>query len=120
MDASHKPPTGDLACNPGMCPDWELNQQPFGSQTGTQSTEAHQPGQKMWYLKENVLQGTEELKELWIITEPRCRRHREVSVVLRSLQLEPPDNSRKDMSGACDSLPGLGCRNLEQNPQASG
>ena len=24
-------PTGDLACNPGTCPDWELNQQPFGS-----------------------------------------------------------------------------------------
>ena len=23
--ASHTPPTGDLACNPGMCPDWELN-----------------------------------------------------------------------------------------------
>ena len=20
------PPTGDLACNPGMCPDWESNQ----------------------------------------------------------------------------------------------
>ena len=20
------PPTGDLACKPGMCPDWELNQ----------------------------------------------------------------------------------------------
>ena len=26
------PPTGDLACNPGTCPDWELNQQPFGLQ----------------------------------------------------------------------------------------
>ena len=26
----HTSPTGDLACNPGMCPDWELNQQPFG------------------------------------------------------------------------------------------
>ena len=26
------PPTGDLACNPGMCPDWESNQRPFGSQ----------------------------------------------------------------------------------------
>ena len=26
------PLTGDLACNPGMCPDWEFNQQPFGSQ----------------------------------------------------------------------------------------
>ena len=23
--ASHTPPTGDLACNPGMCPDWESN-----------------------------------------------------------------------------------------------
>ena len=42
--ASHASPTGDLACNPGMCPDWELNQQPFGLQTSTQSTEPHQPG----------------------------------------------------------------------------
>ena len=24
--AFHVPPTGDLASNPGMCPDWELNQ----------------------------------------------------------------------------------------------
>ena len=23
--ASHVPPTGDMAHNPGMCPDWELN-----------------------------------------------------------------------------------------------
>ena len=37
------PPTGDLACNPGMCPDWESNQRPFGLQAGTQSTEPHQP-----------------------------------------------------------------------------
>ena len=28
---SHTPPTGDLACNPGMCPDWESNQRPLGS-----------------------------------------------------------------------------------------
>ena len=28
--ASHIAPTGDLACNPGMCPDWELNWRPFG------------------------------------------------------------------------------------------
>ena len=33
------PALGNLACNPGMCPDWEWNQQPFGSQAGTQSTE---------------------------------------------------------------------------------
>ena len=37
------PPAGDLAHNPGMCPDWELNQRLFGSQAGTQSTEPHQP-----------------------------------------------------------------------------
>ena len=24
--AFHMPPTGDLACNPVMCPDWESNQ----------------------------------------------------------------------------------------------
>ena len=38
------PPTGDLVCNPGMCPDWELNHWPFASQSSTQFTEPHQPG----------------------------------------------------------------------------
>ena len=33
----------DLACKPGMCPDRELNWQPFGLQAGVQSTEPHQP-----------------------------------------------------------------------------
>ena len=40
--ASHAPATEDLARNPGMCPNWESNQRPFGSQVGTQSTEARQ------------------------------------------------------------------------------
>ena len=35
------------ACNPGMCSDWELNQQLFGLQPGTQSTETHEPGLKI-------------------------------------------------------------------------
>ena len=43
--ASHVPPTGDLACSPGMCSDWELNLRPFGSQASSQSTEPHQLGQ---------------------------------------------------------------------------
>ena len=47
--ASHTPPTGDLAHNPGMCPDWESNQQAFGFQAGTQSTEPHQPGREGWF-----------------------------------------------------------------------
>ena len=34
MVASHVPPTGDLAYNPGVCPDWESNQRPFGLQAG--------------------------------------------------------------------------------------
>ena len=42
--ASHVPPTGDLAHNPGMSPDWESNQRLFGLQASTQSTEPHQPG----------------------------------------------------------------------------
>ena len=36
--------TRDLACNPGTCPDWELNRRPFASQARAQSTEPHQPG----------------------------------------------------------------------------
>ena len=43
--ASRMPPTGDLARNPGMHPDWESNWRPFGLQASTQSTEVHQPGQ---------------------------------------------------------------------------
>ena len=42
--ASRAPQSGDLAHNSGMCPDWESNQQPFGSQACAQSTEPHQPG----------------------------------------------------------------------------
>ena len=41
--ASHMPPTGDLAHNPGIHPDWESNWQPFGLQARTQSTDPHQP-----------------------------------------------------------------------------
>ena len=42
---SHAPYWGPgRAGNPGMCPDWESNQQPYGSQAGTQSTEPHQSG----------------------------------------------------------------------------
>ena len=38
------PLLGKLAWNSGMCPDWELNWWPFGSQACAQSTELHQPG----------------------------------------------------------------------------
>ena len=38
------PPTGDPVQNPGMCPDWESNQQSLGLQASAQSTDPHQPG----------------------------------------------------------------------------
>ena len=55
---SHVPHTGDLAHNSGMCPDWELNQRPFGTQANAQSTEPHQPGPLYLFLKSDVLTGT--------------------------------------------------------------
>ena len=44
--ASHTLPTGELAHNPGMCPNWESNWRPFISQASTHSTESPQPGPK--------------------------------------------------------------------------
>ena len=56
--ASHTPPTGDLAYNPGMYLDWESNMRPFGSQARAQSTESHQPG-----LELKVFMSSENLRE---------------------------------------------------------
>ena len=55
--ASHMPPTGDLACNSGMCPDRESNQRPFGSQAHAQSTELHQPGLDLVFIGIRLLPG---------------------------------------------------------------
>ena len=44
MVAPYVPPTGNLALNLGMCPDWESNKQLFGLQAHAQSTELHKPG----------------------------------------------------------------------------
>ena len=52
---SHVPPIGNPASNPGLCPDWELNQRPFDSQAGTQSTEPNQPELFFIFLKFYVL-----------------------------------------------------------------
>ena len=51
---SHMTPTEDLAHNPGMCPDWELNQQPFGSQASTQSSEPYQPGLEKFFILKHL------------------------------------------------------------------
>ena len=43
------PSLGNLVRNPGLCPNWESNRQPFGSQADTQPTEVHQPGLHNFY-----------------------------------------------------------------------
>ena len=68
--ASHAPPTGDLTRNPGMCPDQELNQRPFGSQAGAQSTEPHQLGLGLHKFNKNALS----LSYLTSSPNERCRR----------------------------------------------
>ena len=55
--ASYTPSTGILSCNPGVCPDWESDWQPFGLQVGTQSTEPHQPGHLICSFKINVFKN---------------------------------------------------------------
>ena len=45
--ASCVPPTGNLAHNPGTCPDWEVNQWPFCLQASIQSTEPYSQGTKL-------------------------------------------------------------------------
>ena len=47
--------TGDLARSPGLCPDWELNWQPFSLQARTQCTEAHQPTQLSKFIFLNII-----------------------------------------------------------------
>ena len=54
------PPTGDLARNPDMWPDWELNWRPFGSQAGAQSTES--PSQGLFSYPEALSAGS----NIWI------------------------------------------------------
>ena len=48
--ASCNPRTGHLAHNPGTCPDWEWNWQPFSLQASTQFTEPHQPGPNIFFI----------------------------------------------------------------------
>ena len=52
-ETSITPSPGDLAHNPGMCPDQESNQGPFSLQACAQSTEPHQPGLK-YVFKEKI------------------------------------------------------------------
>ena len=55
--ASHTPPTGDLAQNPGMCPDWKSNQRPLGSQP------ALNPARALFLFRERGREGEREVEK---------------------------------------------------------
>ena len=61
--ASHMPPTGGLACNTGMYPDWESKWPPFGLQVGVQSSEPHQSQPVIYFLN---------LHPQWLISVSHC------------------------------------------------
>ena len=62
--ASHIPPTWDLAQNPGMCPDWELNWQPFGSHAVLNPLSPTSQGKETFIEWRNELNGREREKEV--------------------------------------------------------
>ena len=57
-------PIEDLAHNPGMCPDWELNQRPFALQFSSQSTEPQWPS---FY---DSLESSDSQIKIWISALP--------------------------------------------------
>ena len=57
------PHTGDLACNPGMYPDWESNQRPFGSQSVLNLLSYTSQGKVFIFLITNVVLSTINLKK---------------------------------------------------------
>ena len=63
-------PTRDGSCNPGMCPDWELDQRPFDLQDDAQPTEPYQPR-----LLSSSLNGFQvsEATFLWVAKAPILR-----------------------------------------------
>ena len=51
--------------NPGMCPDWESNQQPFRMQASAQSTKPHPPGLYQLFKSVFTLADVAQWTECW-------------------------------------------------------
>ena len=60
---SHVAPTGDLARNPGMCPDLESNQWPFGSQSMLNPLSYTSQG-CLYIFREREREGEREVKNI--------------------------------------------------------
>ena len=62
--ASHTPPVGDLAWNPGMCPYWESNRWPFVLPDDAQPTEPYLWGRFFLFFKFIDFRETEERRDI--------------------------------------------------------
>ena len=69
--ASCTPPTGDLAYDPGICPDRELNQQPFSLWDDTQPTEPHQSGSFASFSEAPIMMMLLKGKSTWSLRKSR-------------------------------------------------
>ena len=49
------PLAGDPACNPGMCPDWESNWQPFGLQPALNPLSYTSPGELLLSCSNDIM-----------------------------------------------------------------
>ena len=66
-----------------LCPDWESNWLPFGSQATAQSTEPHQPGRMMWVLSVVICDGSGSLQESGAqVWKPKLRGTRHEFLIL--------------------------------------
>ena len=61
------PALGDLAYNTGMCPNWESNQQLFGLQASTQTTELYQPGLSVSFYHYVIHYASVKIKDFFLI-----------------------------------------------------
>ena len=88
--ASCAPPTGEQACTTDDCPDWESNQWPFASQSGSQSTEPYQPGQNSLTLTERISHFYPHLRIFYFNAfRERGRERKKINVRERSINLLP-------------------------------
>ena len=71
--ASCANPPGELTHTPGICPDWELNRVPFGSQACFQSTELYQPGPISVIFKVLTILRSNLLKYKFFLEQRRVR-----------------------------------------------
>ena len=88
---SRMPPTADLASNPGMCPDWELNQWHLGLQDNAQTPSHTSQGRKDFYIYQKTLQSISKHLGIKVRESHRCDHQIWYHLVLGK-EIKPKEN----------------------------